>query len=76
MSTWRLSGLSKENITKSRCDLNFEIDSTEDWFIHCLKKGKPCKPGRQKLNSSLSILVDVTDALNPFISLSDEEDTN
>ena len=68
--------LFKENITKSRCDLTFEIDSTDDYFIHCLKKGKPCKARRQKLNSTLSILVDVIHALNPFISPSDQEDTN
>ena len=48
----------------------------EDDFIHCLKNGQPCKAGRQKLNSQLSILVDKSDAVNPFISPSDEEDAS
>ena len=48
----------------------------EDDFIHCLKKGQPCKAGRQKLNSQLLILVDENDAINPFISPSDEENAN
>ena len=48
----------------------------EDNFIHCLKKGQPCKAGRQKLNFQLSILVDESDAMNPFISPSDEDDVN
>ena len=51
-------------------------DGTEDDFIHCLKKGQPCKAGRQKLNSQLSILVGESDAVNPFISPSDEEVAN
>ena len=49
---------------------------TEDGFIHCLKKGQPCEAVRQKPNSQLSILVDKSDAVNPFISPSDEEDAN
>ena len=56
--------------------MNLEIDSTEDNFIHCLKKGQPCKAGRQKQNSQLSILVDESDAVNPFISPSNEQDAN
>ena len=69
---------SKEDITKlfKFCGLNLANDGTEDNFIHCLKKGQPCKAGRQKLNSQLSILVDEIDAINPFICPSDEEDTN
>ena len=46
----------------------------EDDLIHCLKKGEPCKAGRQKLNSQLSILVDQSGTVNPLISPSDEED--
>ena len=41
-------------------------------FAHCLKKGQHCEAGRQKL----SILVDESDAVNPFIYPSDEEDAN
>ena len=72
------SQLSKENIIKSFtcCGLNLANDGTEDDFIHCLKKGQPCKAGRQKLDSQLSILVDESDVVNPFISLSDERDPN
>ena len=72
------SQLLKENITKSFncCGLNYANDGTEDDFIHCLKKGQPCKAGRQKLNSQLSILVDESDVVNPFTSPSDEEDAN
>ena len=44
--------------------------------MHCLKKGQHCETGRQKLSSQLSILVDESDAVNPSISHSDEEDTN
>ena len=51
-------------------------DVMEDNFIHCLKKGQPCKAGRQKLNFQLSILVDKSDAMNPFISPSNEDDVN
>ena len=40
------------------------------------KKGQPCEAGRQKLNSQLSVLVDESDAVNPFFSPSDEEDAN
>ena len=47
-----------------------------DDFIHCLKKGKPCEAGRQKLNFQLSFLVDESDAVNLFISPSEEEDVN
>ena len=57
-------------------DLDLANDGTEDDFIHCLKKGQPCKAGKQKLNSQLSILVGKNDAVNPFISPSDEEDAN
>ena len=46
------------------------------WFYLLFEKGQPCEDGRQKLNSQLSILVDEDDALNPFISPSDEEDAN
>ena len=76
LGTW--SQLSKENIIKSFkcCGLDLANDGTEDDFIHCLKKGQPCKAGRQKLNSQLSILVGESDAVNPFISPSDEEDAN
>ena len=72
------SQLSKENIIQSFkcCGLNLANNGTEVDFIHCLKKGQPCKAGRQKLNSQLSILVDESDAVNPFISPSDEEDAN
>ena len=71
------SQLSKENIKLLKCyGLNLANDGREDDFIHCLKKGQPCKAGRQKLNSQLSILVDESDAVNPFISPSDEEDAN
>ena len=73
------SQLSKENIIElfiKLCGLNLANDGTEDDFIHCLKKGQPCKASRQKLESQLSILVEESDAKNPFISPSDEEDTN
>ena len=40
------------------------------------KKGQPCEAGRQKLNSQLSILFNESDAVNPFISSSNEEDAN
>ena len=55
LDTW--SQLYKENNTKSFkcCCLNFANHGTEDEFIHCLRKRKPCKAGRQKLNSQLSI---------------------
>ena len=56
--------------------MNLVIDVTEDDFIHCLKKRQPCEAGRQKLNSQLSILVDKSDVVNPYISPSDEEDAN
>ena len=70
------SQFSKENIIKSfKCfDFSHANDGTEDDFIHCLSV--PCKAGIQKLNSQLSILVGKNDALNPFISSSDEEDAN
>ena len=68
---------SKENIKSFKCcGLNLANDGTEDDFIHCLKRGQPCKVGRQKRNSQLSIVVDDIDAVNPFISPSDEEDAN
>ena len=71
------SQLSKENIRSSKCcDLNLENDGTEDGFIYCLKKEKPFEAGKKKLNFQLSILVDEGDAVNPFISPFDEEDTN
>ena len=72
------SQLSKENIIKSFkcCGLNLANDGMEDNFIHCLKMGQPCETGSQKLNSQLSILVDERDAVNLFISPSDEEDAN
>ena len=69
------SQLSKVTINSLKCcDLNLANGSTEDEFIQ--KKVQPCKAGRQWLNSQLSILVDESDAVNPFISPSDEEDTN
>ena len=46
----------------------------DDDFTYCLKKRQSCEAGREKLNSQLSILVDESDAVNPFISPSDEED--
>ena len=62
------SQLSKENIIKlfKCCGLNLANNGTGVGIIHCLKKGQPCKAGRQKLNSQLSILVDKSDAVNPF----------
>ena len=71
------SQMSKVTIKPLKCcDLNLVNGSTEDDFIQCLKKVQSCKAGRQKLNSQLSILVDKSDAVNPFNSPSDEEDTN
>ena len=72
------SQLSKENIKKEFkcCGLNLVNDGTEDDFIHCLKNRQSCEAGRQKLTSQLSILVHKTDAVNPFIYSSDEEDAN
>ena len=58
------------------CGLNLANDFTEDDLIYSLKKGQPCEAGRQKLNSQLSILVDESDTVNPFISPSNEEDAN
>ena len=76
LDTW--SQLSKENIIKSfkRCCFNLANDDTEDDFIHCLKKGQPCEAGGQKLTSQQLILVDKSDAVNPFIFPFGEEDTN
>ena len=72
------SQLSKANILKlfKCCNLNLTNDGTEDDFNHCLKMRQPCKAERQNLKSQLSILVDESDAVNPFISSSDEEDAN
>ena len=58
--------------------MNLANDGTGDDypFINCLKKGEPFKAERQKLNSQLSILVHESDAVNPFISPSDEDDAN
>ena len=56
------------------CGLSLANDGTENDFIHCLIKGQSSKAGRQKLDSQLSILVDKSDGVNPFISPSDEED--
>ena len=58
------------------CYLNLAINGAKDDFSHNLKKGQTCKAGQQKVNSQLSILVDESDAVNPFISPSDEEDAN
>ena len=76
LDTW--SQPSKENIIKlfKCCGLNLANDGMENDFIHCLKMEQPCKAGRQKLNSQLSVLDDESDAVNPFISPSDEEDSN
>ena len=73
-----LSQLSKENIIKSFkcCGLDLANDGAEDDFIDCLEKEQPCKAGRQKLNSQLSILVDESDAVNPFFIPSDEENVS
>ena len=70
--------LSKENIIKlfKCCGLNLANNGTEDDFIHCLKKGQPCKAGRQKLNSQLAILVDENDVVNQFIFHAAAEDAN
>ena len=38
------------------------------------KKGQPCESGREKLESQLLILIDKSDAVNPFTFPSDEED--
>ena len=62
-----LSQLSKEKSCKC-CGLNLTSDGMDDGFIHSLKKEQPFEAGRQKLNSQLSILVDKSDAVNPFIS--------
>ena len=72
------SQLLKKNIVKlfRCCGLNFANDGTEDEFNHCLKKGQSCKAGKQKLNSQLSILIDKSDAVNPFIISFNEEDAN
>ena len=56
--------------------MNLANDCMDDDFIHCLKKGQPCEAGWQKLNSQLSILVDESETVNPFISPSGEEDLN
>ena len=64
------SHLSKESIDSLKCcDFNLANDGTNDGIIHCLKKGQPCEPGREKLNSELSIIVDENDAVNTFIYL-------
>ena len=69
--------MSKENINWFKCcGLNLAKDGTQDDFVHCLKKGQPCEAGRQYLNSQLSILVDESDAVNPFTSPSDDEDAS
>ena len=70
LDTW--SQLPRENIIKlfKYCNWNLANECMEDDFIHCLKKGQPCKAGRKNLNSQLSILVDESEAVNPFISLS------
>ena len=71
------SQLSNENIKLFKCcGLDLGNDGKEDDFIHCLKEGQACKAGMQKLNFQLSVLVDKSDAVNPFISPSDEEDAN
>ena len=56
--------------------MNLANDGVEDDFIHWLKKGQPCKAGKQKLNFQLSVLADKKDVIHPFISPSDEEDAN
>ena len=58
------------------CGLKLANDGTKDDFNYCLKKEQSCKAGRKRLNSQLSILIDKSDAKNPFISPSDEEDAN
>ena len=59
-----------------RCGLNLTNDGAKDDFICCLKKRQPCDAGRRKLNSQLSLLVDESDAVNSFISPSDQEIPN
>ena len=77
MGTWRMvSTVQGKHKNVEVLWLNLANDGTEDDFIHCLKKRHPCKAGKQKLNSQLSILVDESDAINPFISPSDEENAN
>ena len=46
------------------------------WLYLLFKKGTALQSWKQKRNSQLSILVDEIDAVNPFISPSDEEDAN
>ena len=46
------------------------------WLYPLFKKETALRAGRQKLNSQLSILVDKSDVVNPYISPSDEEDAN
>ena len=72
------SHLFKKNIIKlfKYCGLNFANDGTEDEFHHCLRKRQSCKAGTEKLNSQLSILIDKSDVVNPFIISFNEEDAN
>ena len=49
---------------------------TVQMIVRSMEKGQPCEAGWQKLNSQLSILVDKSNAVNSFISPSDEENTN
>ena len=52
------------------------MDLANDGTKDDLKKGQLCKTWRQKLNFQLPVLVDESDAVNLFISPSDEEDAN
>ena len=71
------SQLSEENIKSFQsCGLSLANDAREDDLIPCLKKGQPGRARRKKTNSQISILVDQSRAINPFISPSDEEDAN
>ena len=77
MGTWPWSQLSKETINLLKCcDFDLANDGTDDDFIHCLKKEQPCEGEGKKLSSQLWIIVDESNALDPFISPFDEDDTN
>ena len=63
------------------CGLNLANDGTEDDFNPLFKKGTALQSWKTKaqlsiLNSQLLIAVDKSDAVNPSIFLSDEEEAN